>query len=115
MGPLGFGERLLRFVFVGPDRCFVKILTDVEIGTRPDPDLVGNLMSALAELLDDREPGTMVAFLLTRPGRGRVTEADREWASVVAAQAEEFGVPIEVFFRANDDAVIEVTPAASVA
>jgi hypothetical protein len=35
MGPLGFGERRLRFTFVGPDRCLVKILSDVGIPSRP--------------------------------------------------------------------------------
>ena len=37
MGQLGFGERLLRFAFVGPDRRFIKVLSDVEIGPYPSP------------------------------------------------------------------------------
>ncbi|KMO77973.1 MAG: hypothetical protein HZB45_04005 [Mycolicibacterium rufum] len=53
MGPLGFGERLLRFVLVGPDRCFLKVLSDVEC-------------------------------------------------------AADFDVPVEPFFRANDEAVVAV-------
>ncbi|PRC44290.1 hypothetical protein C6A85_000000100980 [Mycobacterium sp. ITM-2017-0098] len=109
MGPLGFGERLLRFCFVGPDRCLVKILSDVAIPSAPDPVLVANLLAALSDLLAEREPGATVAFLLTRPGPGhRVSNADRRWASLVTDYAAEMGVPIEPFFRANDDSLVLV-------
>ena len=73
MGPLGFGERLLRFAFMGPDRCLVKFLADVEIGSSPNRRDMGNLMSALHTLLADMDAGTTVALLLSRPGRGGVT------------------------------------------
>ena len=110
MGPLGFGERLLRCVFVGPDRRFTKILLDVPIPSTPDPDVLVNLLPALSAILDEREPGTTVAFLLTRPGRGRVSNADREWATIVIACAGRFDVPTEPFFRANDESLVLVEP-----
>lgn len=110
MGPLGFGERLLRFSFVGPDRCLVKILSDVEIPSAPDADLIAKLMFALSDLLAERSPGTTVAFLLTRPGPGaRVSNADRRWASLLTDCAAEIGVPIEPVFRANDDSLVQIT------
>ncbi|MGZ8803402.1 MAG: hypothetical protein ACXWZL_12550, partial [Mycobacterium sp.] len=80
MGPLGFGERLLRFVIVGTDRRFITILIDVMIPDVPDRERVATAMAALAELLAEHEPGATVAVLLTGPGRGRVSETDRAWA-----------------------------------
>jgi hypothetical protein len=108
MGPLGFGERLLRFVLVGPDRRFLQVLSDVEVPAAPNPQLVAELMAAVSDLLSRCEPGTTVAFLLTRPGRGRVSGADQRWAALVTSCAADFEVPIEPFFRANDEAVLQV-------
>lgn len=110
MGPLGFGERLLRFAFIGPDRRFIKILTDVEIGQRPELQVVENLMSALTALLRDMDEGTTVAFLLTRPGPGPVSRLDRQWSTLLTDVAAEFRVPIEPVFRANDEAIVQVEP-----
>ena len=61
MGPLGFGERLLWFGFVGPDRCMTKVLSQVPVGTAPHRGMVENLMVGLEVLLEDFEPGTSVA------------------------------------------------------
>jgi len=111
MGPLGFGERLLRFTFMGPDRCLIKLLGDVEIGPSRDRRAVDNLMSALHKLLVDMEPGTTVALLLTRPGPGGISRLDRQWATLLTGVAAEFGVPIEPIFRANDESLVQVAAA----
>jgi hypothetical protein len=108
MGPLGFGERLLRFVLVGPNRCFLKVLSDIEIPAAPDPTLVADLMAALSDILTTFEPGTTVAFCLTRPGLGSVSRVDRRWASLIRDCAADFEVPVEPFFRANDEALLQV-------
>jgi hypothetical protein len=108
MGELGFGERLLRFVLVGPDRRFLKILNDIEIKAVPDPSLVAELMAQLSDFLEQFEPGTTVAFLLTRPGSGPISRIDRRWAAQIRDCAADFGVPIEAFFRANDEALVQV-------
>jgi hypothetical protein len=110
MGPLGFGERLLRFAFMGPDRCLVKFLGDVEIGSSPKRQTIENLMSALRELLCDMEPNTTIALLLTRPGPGGISNLDRQWSTLLTEVAAEFGVPIEPVFRANDEALVQVEP-----
>jgi len=115
MQQLGFGERLLRFVFVGPDRCLIKVLSDVEIGPRPVLAQLNELMSALRVLVDDVGGGSSVAFLLTRPGRGGLSQTDREWGRVLVEAAASFDVPIEPIFRANDEAVLLVTPRAKAA
>jgi hypothetical protein len=110
MGPLGFGERLLRFAFMGPDRCLVKFLGDVEIGPSPKRQPMENLMSALRSLLVDMEAGTTVALLLTRPGVGPISNLDRQWSALLEEAAAEFGVPLEPIFRANDESLVQVEP-----
>ncbi|MHA7664640.1 hypothetical protein [Mycolicibacterium sp. HS_4_1] len=110
MGQLGFGERLIWFAFVGPDRRFIKALSQLEIGPSPTVVPVRRMMSAIHEVLDGFTDGTTVAALITRPGKGNViTRGDEKWAAFIAEAAAEFGVPIEPIFRANDDALVEVT------
>ena len=111
MGPLGFGERLLRSAFIGPDRCFVKFLGDLESGSSPNRRAIENLMSALHTLLsDDMAAGTTVALLLTRPGPGAVSKLDQQCSILLTELADEFGVPLEPIFRANDDALVQLAP-----
>jgi hypothetical protein len=105
MGPLGFEERLLWFGLIGPDRCFAKKLSQVPVRARPQGRILWNLMSALRALLDDVEPGNTVALLLTRPGRGPVSAADRVWSKTLVDMAGRFAVPLEPIFRANDESL----------
>jgi hypothetical protein len=105
VGPLGFEERLLWFGLIGPDRCFAKKLSHVPIRPRPQGRILWNLMSALRTLLDDLGPGNTVALLLTRPGRGPVSPADRVWSKTLTDIAKRFAVPLEPIFRANDEAL----------
>ena len=109
MQELGFGERLLRFAFVGPDRRLIKVLSDVEIGSRPTTTQVDDLMAVLATLIEGLGDGTTVALLLTRPGRGGLSNADRAWYIALIASAERFEVPLEPIFRANDETLVPMT------
>ncbi|WP_284226949.1 hypothetical protein [Mycobacterium antarcticum] len=111
MGPLGFRESLLQFVFVGPDRRMLKVLSEIPLPARPDPDLIGDLVMVLRDILATSPLGTTVAFLLTRPGVGAITTADRRWSSVLTRAAADAGVPIEPVFRANDEHLVRVEPA----
>jgi len=111
MGPLGFGEKLLWFGFLGPDRRLMKALSQVAVGPRPQARILKNLMSALRTLLDGMAPGTTVALLLTGPGHGPVSPADRLWSKSLTEMAERFAVPVEPIFRANDKSLIQVDPA----
>jgi hypothetical protein len=110
MGQLGFGERLLRFAFVGPDRCMLKVLSEVPVTRTPDVDLVVNLMEALREIVAKFDADTTVALLLTRPGVGAISDADRHWSILLTDVADELGVPIEPIFRANDENLVLVEP-----
>jgi hypothetical protein len=66
-------------------------------------------MSALRTLLDDLEPKTTVALLLTGPGRGPVSSADRMWSKTITEMAERFVVPLEPIFRANDESIVQLS------
>ncbi|BBX44563.1 hypothetical protein GCM10009641_55430 [Mycobacterium cookii] len=109
LGPLGFEERLLWFGLIGPDRCFAKQLSQLTIRARPRGRVVWNLMSALRTLLDDREPGTTVALLLSGPGRGPVSSVDLVWSKALTEMAERLAVPLEPIFRANDESVVPLS------
>lgn len=111
IGPLGFGEKLLWFGFVGPDRRLTKMLSQVPIGPLPKARSLKSLMSALRILLDDATAGTSVALLLTRPGRGATSSTDRQWARSLTDVAAQFDVPLQPIFRANDESLVQVEPA----
>jgi hypothetical protein len=108
---LGIHDRVLYFVFVGPDRCMIKNLHEVEDVPRvPDEELTDRLLSGLREVLDGRTDLT-VAFLLTRRGRGPISASDVAWATALTSAARRHGVPIEPTFRAHDQSVVLVEPA----
>ena len=108
MGPLGFGEKLLWIGFVGPDRCMFKTLSQVPLGPRPKPRIVEWVVSRLPRVLQGLEPDTTVALLLTRPGSGPISSADRQWATLLTETAAQFDVPLEPIFRANDESLEQV-------
>jgi hypothetical protein len=111
MGELGFGERLLWFGFLGPDRRLTKTLSQVPVGPRPQARILKNLMSALRTLLDDTASGSTVAFLLSGPGHGPISSADRIWSKSLTDMAERFDIPLEPVFRANDESLLQVDSA----
>jgi len=110
MGELGFGERLLRFVFVGPDRRLLKVLHDMPVPDRPTPRIVDDLFGMLRAVLDGLAPDVTVALLLSRPGTGGVSGRDRRWATLLHRGAARFDVPIHPVFRANDETLVLVEP-----
>jgi hypothetical protein len=110
MGPLGFGERLLWFTFVGSDRCLIKVLHQIPIPLSPTERYSRELLVMLRGVLDAFEPDTTVALLLTRPGAGPISNADRRWATMLTETGARFDVPLEPIFRANSTAVVHVEP-----
>jgi hypothetical protein len=115
MGTLGFGERLLWFAFIGPDRRLIKVASHVPVAASPGPALVENVMTALRVLVANVGEGSTVALLLSRSGVGGITDADRLWATALEDAANRFGVPIEPIFRANDEAIVLVSRRAKAA
>ena len=56
-------------------------------------------------LLDEIEPGTTVALLLSGPGRGPASTIDLRWRKALTDMAAQFAVPLEPVFYANDETV----------
>jgi hypothetical protein len=110
MGPLGFGERLLWFTFIDADRCFIKVLNQLPIPISPTERFGEELFSKLRTVLDAFEPDTTVAVLLTRPGSGGISNADRRWSTMLTETSTHFAIPLEPIFRANSTAVVHVEP-----
>lgn len=112
MGPLGFGQRLLWVGFVGPDRCMIKAISQVPLGSRASEGLADSVMTGARDVLSDFRGGTTVALLLTRPGIGPISHLDRQWSTLLTEAANECGVPLEPIFRANDETLVLVEPSA---
>lgn len=111
MSPLGFGDRTLWMAFLTSDRRMHKVLTPLPARTRRDREHVPAVLAELPAALEDwLGEGATVAFLLTRPGRDGISDDDRDWAALVSDAAAAHRVPLEAFFRANDVALIRVSP-----
>jgi hypothetical protein len=116
MGELGFGERLIWFSFVGSDRRMVKVLHQMEIPPEPKPRHGDELFTLLRGVLDGMpDLGATVALLLSRPGTGPISNADRRWSTMLTEAAGRHGLPMEPIFRANDEALVLVEPNARAA
>ncbi|WP_426560330.1 hypothetical protein ACPPVT_11505 [Angustibacter sp. McL0619] len=80
MGPDGFGRRSLWLAFFDAGAVPVPTLVPIDdIPERPVPELGQSLDHIAAELRATTDVDS-VAVLLTRPGGGGMSEADREWA-----------------------------------
>lgn len=102
--PLGWAERRLWFLFIGPDDRPLPVMNDV----RDLPDEIGAEDARAAvtlwrRVLDAIEPDGRVAVLLCRPGRGGPSPADRASAAALYAAGRAGGVPLEVVHLATDE------------
>jgi hypothetical protein len=112
MGPLGFGQRLLWVGFLGLDRRLYKTMTQIPMPPFPRRDYVDDVLTRLHWILYEFEAGTTPALLITRPGTGGVSELDQQWAELLTAVASDRDVRLEAIFRANDECLVQVDPAA---
>jgi hypothetical protein len=111
MSPLGFGDHTVWMAFLGPDRRMATVLTPLPARSPSDRRRVIKVMAELrAAFGAEFDAGTTVAFLHTRPGSGPVSNTDRRWFSVLSDAAAAHGVPLEPFFRADDDSLVRVLP-----
>ena len=112
MGPLGFGYRRLYVVFVPPDGGVIPQITEVaDLPELPDHELVANLLTMCADLIDQQMPtGTRVAFLYARPGGPAFTNADRRWGAVLLRAADQAFVPTWPVHLANDHRLRVLAP-----
>ena len=85
MGPGGFGRRSIWFVFLDEDDRLQRVIMPIDdVPEEPDPPVINNLATIFTELHDDGQFAS-TAMLLSRPGPGQMTGADRRWARALRA------------------------------
>lgn len=111
MGELGFGSPRLYMQFTSPDRSTDGVIVEVdELPDVPDAETSAGLLNASARLLAQMTPGTRVALLYARPGRGGLSAADRAWARSLTDAAVAADIPMWPVHVANDEALRVVAP-----
>ena len=79
MGPLGFGLPRPWIAFLSPDDTMSAQLTQIEeIPPRADAKICRPLLEMCRHIVGRSRSGGSVAFLLTRPGRNPMDDADRK-------------------------------------
>jgi hypothetical protein len=103
MGPLGFGQPRLWIAFIQTDDVMSPQLTQIEeIPRWADAKICQPLLELCQHIVGRNSAGGSVAFLLTRPGRNPMDDADRSWARGLTAAAAQFGVSMWPVHFAND-------------
>ena len=106
--PLGFSRRSVWLLLIGGDDRPTPLVTEV----RDLPEIVeGEATDGLAEMLSgllDVEPSGRWALLLSRPGAGGSSEADRAWAAALYDACRRHGVPHEVVHLATDETILPI-------
>ena len=101
MGPLGFGQPRLWIAFLEPSAMMSAQLTQIEdIPGWADPQLCGALLEMCGHIVGHGSGS--VAFLLTRPGRNPMDDADRSWGNGLTSAARHHGVAMWPVHFAND-------------
>lgn len=112
MGPLGFGRRTLWLVFIEPTGQVTRLIMPIDdIATEPDDETITNLFWLCERVIDNEfEPGTTVAFLLSRAGRARVGDGDLAWARALLAGGRKAALPCWPIHLATDDDLRVISP-----
>ena len=106
VSPPADGQHRLWLLRIDADRRAVPRIVEIAGAVdppEPDDDTTAGLVTLLRCLVED-EPGSSVAALRSRPGRG-VRPEDREWAHALRAAAGEAGVALEVVHLLTDAGV----------
>lgn len=80
MGDGGFGRSTLWLIFLDDDHHLQQVIMPIDgLPVLPDDRFIDNLTLVLDQLRDAGEFAS-AAMLLSRPGDGQMTDADRRWA-----------------------------------
>jgi hypothetical protein len=103
-------RRSLWLLFLSGEGVQLPILVPVDdVPDRPDPQLVGNLCSVIADVLDDAVPGGSAVVTLTRPGGEAVGDSDRYWFHALYGAAREHGASLRMLCLATRAGVRQLT------
>lgn len=103
MGPLGFSQPRLWLALIQPDGMMSRRLRQIEeIPRWANAETCHPLIEMCQYIVADNGTAGSVAFLLTRPGRHRMDEADRSWARGLISAARHLGISMWPVHFAND-------------
>jgi hypothetical protein len=107
--PLGFHRRSLWLLLIDGDDRPTPVMTEVtDLPETVDRETTQGLAEMLAHLSDDVDPQGRWALLLSRPGSGGSSTADRAWVGALYATCQRHGIPHDVVHLATDVAVLPV-------
>jgi hypothetical protein len=104
ISPLGFTSHSVWMMVIEPTHQPVPHLTQIqEADFPPDDEEQRGFAEFLRGLADDLlEPGSRIAFLISRPGRNGAGARDRTWAAALYRSCRLAGVPCETVHLATD-------------
>jgi hypothetical protein len=106
MGPFGYDHRSVWWMLIQPDDRPIPHLAEVEDASEvPDEVERDNFASLLIHLQEGLDPGTRIAFLVSRPGHDGPRAKDLAWASALYDVASRASLPCEVVHLASDGGV----------
>lgn len=101
MEPLGFAGRSLWMMLVADELTKPQLIEFDELPEVPETADVAGFAHILGHLAHDPN-AFRVAFLLSRPGVGGPTPADRRWAAALGEAVARAGMPAFVTHLATD-------------
>jgi hypothetical protein len=103
MSPLGFSQPRLWIGLIQPnDRMRAEVIQIEEIPRAATANMCEPLLEMCEHIVGRRGAGGSVTFLLTRPGRDPMNNADRTWARGLTSAAQQLGVSMWPVHFAND-------------
>ena len=101
MGPWSFGRHSVWMMLIVHDRPLPQLTEMTETEDPPEAELLEGFGEFPGGLDSRGAPGTRVAFLRSRPGKGVITDTDRAWATALYAAACRASVACEVMHLAT--------------
>lgn len=107
--PLGFHRRSLWLLLIDADDRPTPVLTEVtDLPEDVEPETMHGLAETLLHLLAQIEPAGRWALMLSRPGAGGASDADRTWAAGLYDTCRRHGIAHDLVHLATDDAILPV-------
>lgn len=102
MGSGGFGRRSLWMVFLDASARVTPIIVPLdEVPAEPTHESLVSLRAVARGVVESGDAET-VAFLLSRPGPGRMEESDRRWAAAIREAFEASLMPWPMHLATTD-------------
>lgn len=110
-GPWGFSQPQLFCQLFDPDGAVLpQIVNITECPRRPDPAMIGSLLSLMTQTIDEVAPGGSLGAMYARPGDGQLREPDRAWARTLSTAGAEASIRVWPVFLATDVGVRIASP-----